>query len=382
MDDITIRASQMPILDKCLGMLGAETKIDSISGAATLGTAVHAVCEHIVQYYDRPELLPYAEKYGVDGDDLGRLTWYALEAWRAFDGLFDQPETEVEMDTTFSAADADGANVHVRLTGHADVMAWNGDDLSVSVLDWKSGRKTDTNVYPQLMAYAWLAMQRNMMATHAVIIAVYLHDQTAKPWRISREQADAYMHQMFGAIADYDGAAFTAGDHCTFCPRRFECPARRQIIRSTVADLVNADAMAKITDPLAIPEAVVGLYQRVQFLECSIKAFRDQLRERIEADGPIEADGSMLSLQEQTLSQIDPVKAWPVLAAHLDDSELAPAVKLSKSKLESAVAAKAPRGHKGAAKQTLLEELADAGAITNTTRARLTLTKKEKNNDE
>ena len=107
------------------------------------------------------------------------------------------------------------------------------------------------------------------------------------------------------------------------------------------------------------------IWQRAHVVEDVLERFKDFIRESISKFGP-------LSLTDQTELQLVPVAAkktiktlpaWGVLTEKLTDEELAPCITVSLSEVKDAVAKKVGRGEKKMAKEILVAELAEAGAI-------------------
>jgi hypothetical protein len=84
-----------------------------------------------------------------------------------------------------------------------------------------------------------------------------------------------------------------------------------------------------------------------------------------------------LAIVEESRDEIDALKAWPVLTAYLKEAELAGCVKILKGALMSAVADKAERGQKKAAKENLMVEIEAIGAVETSKIEKMVLRKKE-----
>jgi hypothetical protein len=102
-----------------------------------------------------------------------------------------------------------------------------------------------------------------------------------------------------------------------------------------------------------------------KFLDALDKSIKDFVRQ----SGPVDlGDGSgrVLGFVPVNKREVAPLAAWPALSERLTDEELAECVKVSLSKCEDAVAAKAtgPRGAKSAARKELFSALESAGAVT------------------
>lgn len=102
----------------------------------------------------------------------------------------------------------------------------------------------------------------------------------------------------------------------------------------------------------------------------ALKAMRAEVERR---GGDVDAgDGSHLHFVKENGSRVvDALRAWPILQTRLTNKELGGAVKVSLSKVESAVAAKAGKGKGAKAKRNLAEELESAGAVSQPTITKL-----------
>ena len=362
------RASSLPMAFKCGGSVHLDDgslRVEPVCEPATLGTVVHEVLAEVVSkgLDELPELLPFAERHDLEAqiDELAMLARFGLQAWKELRGMI-APDAFVEAEP---AIESD------RLTGHIDVLAqWStGRELVINdaclIVDWKSGR-LDADHYNQMAAYAWLSNQCGVFDTVTVVV-VLLRDRAYRTYRFTAETLERWYAGFLAGVVNWDGT-FHPGEHCRFCPRAMTCPARTALIRSALNDLHVGIPALTPENRAELAVRLVDLYRRLKVVKGAIDSFDDQLRTEIETGGPLPTgDGGMLSLVVSHRDNIDPLKSWPVMDAEgLTGEEIAPAVKIGKTKLLEAVAAKHAKGMKGKAKAAFMEAMERAGAVTQT----------------
>src|SRR3990167_1823964 len=225
----TIRASQLPILAACQGMLGqGYISVNVSNEAASEGTRIHAM----VAYWANGGGLPdeddqnyrdVARIAGLMGDDRVESSICVVEG--ELSGVLPEQSS-------------------IRLTGHPDYYDYDGE--TARVIDIKTGWLSrgdggDENIASkhihQLAGYAWLicANHPRINRVEAVIIPRYGEPQR-EVW--SRDQIYNWSVELAARTGAWDGR-FNVGEHCQYCPRKFDCPGRQQILRSGVEALIG-----------------------------------------------------------------------------------------------------------------------------------------------
>lgn len=361
-----IRASHEPLAMACPQSVSAVAGvvIDWRNDAATFGTAVHDVCAHMVS---RGGLLADEDvqqticRYGLSEKserDMGICCACARKFWTEYANNFICPRVEVELKHTENG---------IEYSGHTDVLSsasWLGTDDGriVRVLDWKTTRLEDIDYRAQMMRYLWLA-HKTMPANRFQYVISFLRDQTVEVSpELEGRDLEAYHAEFLARVVEPADPAYEPGGHCTFCPRLSECPAHAAIVRKTVSDLTAGEADGLPT----LPARIVDLYERVKTVAAMCDHFREHARAACDQAGGrlCGSNGSDLALIASNRDEIGIASGWPVIAKHLSQQEFAPAVKISKTALLDAMAAKAPRGQKKAVKESLMDELRAAGAVT------------------
>lgn len=156
-----------------------------------------------------------------------------------------------------------------------------------------------------------------------------------------------------------------SASNCEFCGRKAKCPALRQLAltiqkRFDPAMLLPEGELhgSQITDP----SIMARMLQLAPTMEDWAKSIKKGALEMRMTSG-IELPGFTLRERKGTRAITDAQAAWESVENILSPNEYAACADVSLPMLEKAVAAKAPRGKKEAAKQQLEDQLRDRGAI-------------------
>ena len=343
----TIRCSALPILDKCMGMLGAEMTIDQSSEVAEIGTEVHAYAARMIREGQAPDTM-------FMDPEIGFLVNAARQAWESIRGDYTDPQVEQHMSFDLPK---------FLLSGHPDLYSLSASALRV--LDFKSGYNAAAEVLPQLLGYAYLVLANHQEVRPGTVClqVAWLRDRDIQDWTFSVAQVREWMRDLHKRAAGWNGRDFTAGEHCRYCPRFHDCPARSQLARSAVVDLMALDSAPKTRGELA--PRMPDLYAKVQLLERLIAAFRDWLREDLTKHGSMDCGGGkILQLGTRERAILDVRRGWKIFRGALDDDELADCLSISKTALLNAVAAKSMPRMKAKDKAAIMLALEEAGAVT------------------
>jgi len=374
----TLRASSAPIFADCPAAAHGYDDpivINRSDEAGTLGTAVHEACALIARgkTVDAKKLGTIARKYGLPDTrkrEMETMAAVAQRFWREYGHCCGEPRCiEVEWTVT--------DRFHqVRLTGREDVAGQEGDISTV--VDWKTTRLEDTDYHEQMMQYLWLAAyspDSPYSRTGYRYTIVFLRDQTIINSDVYQaEDLYDWMEGYLDRVLQWDGRTYNPGRNCHYCPRFACCPGRAEMVKAEFSAACSGDGLSKTIDNLT-PAQCVAAYERFKAVEGFVGEAVDRIKELALAEGSLQGDGKALVVKEQRKKEILAKPAWPVLKEYLSNDELAPCVKIGKTRVEQAVADKAPHGQKGRVKKRLLEELEAAGAIKETVTPYVTLVK-------
>jgi len=295
------------------------------------------------------------------------MTYYAEQFWQEAKGSFINPETEVKMEPRLFGK--------FYLTGHVDLLSMVAMGDASSLLDWKSGYRTDADAEPQAKGYAYLAAERFASPTVRATV-VWLHDQTFQTWTWTREELRAWADETAAKILKGYKTEYCVGAHCRWCPRFLNCPAQGRIVRGTLAELAVSQqpGWGKIQ-----PARLAAMYPAVQAVERLCKTYRELTRTAVEASGPLlVGDGTQLEVKRTEPETIDLLLGWGAMTDAVHDTKaLAACLKVRKAELLKAVAATAPRGQKGKVRDRLMDTLRADGAVKTSERKSLVVTRVE-----
>jgi hypothetical protein len=359
----TIRASSLPLALACpASQVPPQARLADDSPESRLGSAVHEVLAAVVRdnidgaaFSDAN--IAAAARWLVELTDVYDLAWNGRRAWDRLREHFPTPSVEHEFDCTFRGdllSDED-----FRLTGHVDVYSvLPGSESEFRLLDWKTGYE-DADHEAQMRAYAWLGLRGWEGPGYARAFVVRLREMTVDTFVWTRAELNAW-HE--GVVRDTaDVGQFRAGRHCGFCQRRVECPMLVAHMAATAVQML--DGTPERT--MAMPQAMVCLYDRIRQLEDGCADARNLIRAHLAAFGPVVGhDGRTLALVRQERQEINSGLAWPVLENRFGLHAVAEAAKLTKTAVTKLAMDNAPPRGKGKAAKQIIEDLDAVGAIT------------------
>lgn len=364
MSTLNIRCSRLDRAWICAESLNpGEPSIETPSEPADLGSAFHE-WSRTRGTADQSEI---ATRYNVSADELDRLIAYSMVAERDLRKWFQGAAAEraLEYVEPWDCPPYD----KIRLTGSIDRCEVLGE--SAAILDYKTGR-VDTGYEHQQRGYGFLMIRAEPRITEVKSATVYVAHGYWKPRTYKVESLESWWFDFKRRLANGIGR-FSPGDHCGYCPRRPTCPGVQAYQRSALAIITddNLDSPNTCAADLTVDNmAVVGpqlaeTRSNVSYIAKRCEEFMSVLRAKvIEVGGEIPAgDGKVLKIIKVNRRTLDAQKAWPVLAAHLNDQEIAESCKISLSKCQDIVGAKAAQGTKGAVRKQLAEDLEGAGAV-------------------
>lgn len=348
---LSLRCSALPLILRCAAAAQRpELLVHETCEAAHTGTHVHGHLRRIVETGSTDQIHNGETRVLVG---MGRRMWF--EHLR---DLFPSPRCENELSVEVLPG--------VTVTGHTDVQS--GMIGTCRVLDWKSGRK-DTNYSEQLLGYAALAMLENHAIERVETHIAWLHDYEVENYSMDRSDLPAWVEQI-RAVADWSGG-YESGEHCDHCPRSYECPGHRAIVRRDVSALLELEELESGLAQMTA-ERKLDLFRKAKLVGNVAERVCKALRGHVDATGDVVAGDAKLTVDIQRKRKIDTFAAWPVLLDVLDDREVAACCDVRPSKLDEIVAHKAGRGNGAAAKRHLKRKLEEVDALHFTEIRRLT----------
>jgi hypothetical protein len=366
---LALRCSELPLAFVCPGSVRRDgLTVDESGDEAGLGKAAHEALATLVETGHAPwaETGEFARRHGVDERELRALLALGRRLWAAVSAGFPRASTERALIYT----DPGGAFV---LTGHVDVIAWDG--RLVRIADWKTGRR-DSDYSEQLRGYSALALATygyGVDAAHAV--ALWVRDGDVERYTMSPAEVEPWLARVRAHIVGWDGR-YRVGPHCAHCPRNHECPAGLALVRRDVSAIAEGElatrldgelAPAEVDDLLARlePAELVALLARADLARVRAGRVRDAIRAHVARHGDVIAAERRLTLQTEERRSVDLLAAFPVLVEHgFDDADMAEVLDVSLAAALRVAAGKAPRGKGAAASRELEAALSDANAIT------------------
>ena len=390
--------SKMDMTEKCPASYTAdadlEMEIDKVHFAANIGRAVHSIAERVVRG-EIDEITSHlakseAIKFGVEDhfEDVELLSsnafsaWHGTDSWGGIKAYFINPTAETYGKFEHRVQNPYTKVMHdISISGYMDVSevisAEEVEEATVKnwglTLDWKSGRKGDDSSYrAQMLAYATLLCAKNPKLEQVTTMICWLRDKKFSMTTFSRDEIREWFKNFIRRSAFWNGTSYSPGDHCAWCKRYYECPARAKMINAAVTSLVGIqerDSMViNESGELVDPDKLYEAFKQAKSLEKLIATFLEDLKMETEKRGSIgvpsvgENRGFGYKTRRGNAS-FDSMKAWPILQDHFTDDELANIVNIGKGKLKSAADDKAPKGKKAELFRTIMNDLDVGGAV-------------------
>lgn len=332
-------------------LVQANTPINQSSTQALLGRAAH---EWISNYSigESSDMQDIAARHGVPLEDLEPLCAFLASSWKTLAPHFpSSPQTEVPLEAEIAES--------IILRGTVDLISITPDSLSI--LDWKTGRGTNSHI-GQLKSYALLAYIKHGMPSSGFILVAEARATIGEVvvHRLSKETLELHREDLERAVAKA-GREYSPGEPCYFCPRVAECQARIDYARSSIAALTTAKEELQAMDA-----GRLGLlYDRAKFAKSAIAKY-DKLIDEALKDGPIDiGNGRELRTEEEAQEKLKAAHTlkWAREVAKLNVDEANALFSASKTALRSILAERAGKGKGAAAYREAMKNLKEHGAI-------------------
>lgn len=338
-----LRCSGLPLNMLCPGSAREPAlKIDPHNEAGAAGTTVHAMLAKMVE--GRNPMV-------ADQSTEERILYYAgLKVWEQLRESFPDPVCEQPLECELVTPEG----TEFSLTGHPDVWSDSGH-----ALDWKTAR-VDHDYSAQMLGYCAIMLLLERRLPEATCTIAWLRDGTVEQYRMTRDALPEFLAELY-KVVDWDGT-FRPGDHCTYCPRAHECPAREAMVRANVvAFTVAAEEPAELSK--WTPERIVSSLALADHVAKVASAFRTAVKNHVTRVGDVETDDHRITLDVSNKRHCDPLKAWELLEHSLTQEQLADAIAVSLNKAEDHIAKNAGKGKGAGAIREFRAKLDEAGAV-------------------
>jgi len=218
------RCSQLPRLFKCAAsVLGEDISVEHDQEAAEFGKTMHPELGNIVEGkpYD-PTVLRDPSLVAKASDMLD----YAHGIWHSdLEKYFPSPQVEAMVDVPIKG--------YGNLVGTLDVLS-QIDEHRANIADWKTGIVQGYEHQGAGYAYSvWVRMGRPE-DTRISVTMVYLWH---RHWTVKKYLAAdlrAWEHDLIHNALGAGPNSYRTGEHCSYCPKRHSCKARRSVVSGTV----------------------------------------------------------------------------------------------------------------------------------------------------
>lgn len=361
---ITIRCSALPRVWACPASEAeaapGDVLINESSEPAECGTATHRWLSAYIKDGTELSKADLAKEHGCDVDELSMLCAMGIKVLNQIKEKLGPAAATLRTEIPLRAVLAEG----IEIVGSADLGGEDGD--WVVFIDFKTGR-VDSDYGHQLKGYGLCGIRRRPGSAGAIVVTAWLREGYWDIERMTRDQLESWADEMARRIRN-GRDQFSPGAVCGYCRRRMSCPARRVMVQSVVSDLTVGGAPIIEWTPETRTELgpqIGEMFGKMRVIEKAAQAFRDLVKVDVEQFGPLKIGGGrQLATLEVRKRVVDPAKARAVFGeVGLTQEEIDGATTISASKLDDAVAAKAPKGGGAAAKRALAAALEAGEAV-------------------
>lgn len=347
---LRISPSRVPIYIECGQAARPVVAIGESTEAGSMGSAAHAALADIVRNGETQPIFRWAEEYQVDETELGWLVAYGRICWDEVRLAFPAPLVERKLEA--SIAD------DILLQGTADVLSMV--PRGVATLDWKTKREKVPSDFHQLQAYALLGCEA-LGVEEATVSIAWLRHQDLETRHLTRQDLEDFRGRLLRSLRS---ETYNLGDHCKYCPRRYECPARQTKLTAATGQLTSqSETLREVIGAGRLPE----LMETVKEVEKAAKAIRAGVKSHIEESGPIPIDGSDREYYLQQIARrgVNVTAGWDSILEHLGSLGAYNALKLDFKKADKIIGDRTD-GPKGVARKAFWDDLRESGAVTET----------------
>ena len=229
------------------------------------------------------------------------------------------------------------------IVGTADMVLVDYERSRVMVSDMKTGRAwlPDAKDSVQLGFFA-VALARVVGAKQARV-AYHKLNADGSWYEMADDYDEIDLDGMFARLRDIVTATQThsqpsLGDHCAFCPARLACPAQANVMQQMVP---LVDRLPEINAEMAW-----DLHEWLPHAKKQVKLLDDALKDYVLHNPGAKRDGMELRMVRTEKEKVITKTALQVFLNQYGVDALMDAVSTSKSALQKAVPATAPRGAK------------------------------------
>ena len=358
---LNVRCSSLNRLAVCAAsIVPPATRIEEPSEPAELGTSVHGFLACNIAISGSSGIMTGIDEHAPTPEGTDRVTFQKLcgLAWSRWSNVahnFPEPKVEYSFRPFLHLLGEWGIQHEgITLTGTADVLSIVGDEARI--LDHKTGWH-DGNHSQQLRGYAWLALNEFPECTRARVSVLNVRNGTIDTEVWDRTELAAWWFALAKHIVR-NREIFAPSDECRFCPRRYECPAKQQMIAAAAKSLDLGDITAMT------PGELLAFHARAKAVEGAAKVALQIIKEAVHDMGGVVdvGDGRELAIECGERREIQFANAEDVLKANLGDA-WRECVSVGNGDLEKVAMKVAPKRGGAKLKRKIWEELDAADAI-------------------
>lgn len=241
----------------------------------------------------------------------------------------------------------------IEMSGTADIYA-QINERKGCVIDVKAGF-VSKDYSDQVKSYAMMLLAKFQTLEQITVLVMYAKLNKVETFHFKKDDARNYFNLIKETIKIDKKEV---GDHCAYCPRRYECKEKQAVLRGTIAQL----SVAKTID-------FAEVHEKVMLIKKALANYDDLFKQEVEAKGELRIGTATYYIDKKVKDKIDLTKCLPNLLAEFE--KLPEILSISETKLKELVQEKAPKGSKKVEWEAFQQNAKSAGWTTEEETSRL-----------
>lgn len=241
----------------------------------------------------------------------------------------------------------------VEMSGTADIYAQISETKGC-LIDVKAGFVAK-DYSDQVKSYAMMLLAKFQTLEQVTVLVIYAKLNKVEVFHFKKDDARKYFEKVKEKIKS---ESKEVGEHCAYCPSRYECKEKQAVLRGTIAQL----SVAKTIN-------FEEVHEKVMLIKKALANYDDLFKQEVEAKGELRIGTTTYYIDKIVKDKIDLTKCLPNLLAEFE--KLPEILSISETKLKELIQEKAPKGSKKAEWEAFLHNAKTAGWTTEEETSRL-----------
>lgn len=247
--------------------------------------------------------------------DIGYLCWNLIKLTEKYRPYFQEVMTQVPLSVKTKK---------VEIEGTSDLYAQINESKGC-ILDVKAGFVAK-DYSAQVKTYAMSILSKFKTLEQVTVLVVYCKLNKVEAFHFRREDAKIFYNEILETIKSEKKQV---GEHCTYCPLRYECPEKQAVLSGTIKSLVSTNDIN-----------FVAVHEKVQLIRKALSIYDNLFKQEVQSKGELRIGTTTYYIESKIKDEIDLNKCFSQLASSIKD--LPEALTLSETKLKELVQKRVP----------------------------------------